>query len=131
MLLSAASSLLQLQDEIENTTVQFQRISQAQLNLQATTVAAITQQLQAEQQAQVTVIQASAGANATLLDAQARADVLNLTISAEGSGYKALATSLGLTTRQLLDLVWIDTVLATNASVALAAATPPTTHSSP
>jgi regulator of protease activity HflC (stomatin/prohibitin superfamily) len=121
----------QLQDEIENTTVQFQRISQAQLNLQATTVAAITQQLQAEQQAQVTVIQATASANATLLDATARADVLNLTVSAEGAGYKAMATALALDTRQLLDLVWVDALLATNASVSVSAATPQTTHAAP
>jgi regulator of protease activity HflC (stomatin/prohibitin superfamily) len=108
-----------LQAEIENTTVQFQRIAQAQLELQATTVAAITRQLQAQQAAAITVIQASADANATLLDARARAAALNFTVTAEGAGYAALAASLGLDTRGVLDLVWIDTLLGTRAPLAL------------
>jgi regulator of protease activity HflC (stomatin/prohibitin superfamily) len=114
----------ELQDEIANTTVQFQRISQAELTLQATTVAAITRQLQAQQAAAITVVQASADSAATLLDADARAAALNYTVTSEAVGYRALKDALGLDTRGLLDLVWIDTLLGTSAPLVVSVNSP-------
>lgn len=91
----------QLQDEIENTTIQFQRIGQATLNLQKENVTAITRQLQARVTGTITVLNATFAANATLIDATAKAAVLNLTSVAEASSYNAFKTGFGLTNQQV------------------------------
>ncbi|RYG44375.1 hypothetical protein EON67_11810, partial [archaeon] len=57
---------MQLQSEIEQTTVQIQGITQAQLNLQRQTVAAVTAQQEAQVTSTITVINARATAAATL-----------------------------------------------------------------
>lgn len=56
----------QLQNEIENTTVQAQAIETTTLNLQKQSVAAITNQLQNRVTAQIAVINAIAAGNSTI-----------------------------------------------------------------
>lgn len=113
-----------LQNEIENTTVQFQGIFQAALSQQAQTVAAVTAQLQAETAAQVTLLNANAAATSTLSIATAAAAGLNLTAVAEGKGYAAVANTFGMNTTELLAFVWIDALLNTNAQLVIDSNTP-------
>jgi len=96
-----ATPRVQLQDEIENTTIQFQRIGQAQLNVQKENVTAITRQLQARVTGTITVLNATFGANATLIDANARAAVLNLTSVAEATSYNAFKTGFSMSNQEV------------------------------
>lgn len=59
---------MQLQNEIENTTVQAQAITTTYLNLQKQNVSAITTQLQARVTSQITVINAQSAAGALICE---------------------------------------------------------------
>jgi regulator of protease activity HflC (stomatin/prohibitin superfamily) len=114
-----------LQAEIENTTVQFQRISQAQLNLQRQNVSAITRQLQARVTGQIAVLNATFAATAVLSDANARAQAANFTNNAEAIALSSFKSTFGMTNQQVLTLAYIDAVQSVAADRIFIAAEPP------
>jgi regulator of protease activity HflC (stomatin/prohibitin superfamily) len=105
-----------IQREIEDTTVQSQRVFQLQLQQQGAQVAAVTRQLQAQVTAEISIIAAGASGNATIVSTTAEAAALNLTISAEARAYASLKSALNLTNEELMALVYIDTLLKTPAA---------------
>jgi len=104
-----------IQREVENTMIQSQMVFQLQLQQQGLVVTSITKQLQAQQSAEISIINAIANSNSTLTRANIEAVALNTTISAEAKGYAAIKNALNLTNDQLLSLVYIDTLLKTPA----------------
>lgn len=100
-----------IQNEIENTTVQGQRITQAELSQQAARISSTTRLLQAQVAAQAQILAAAALANATLYDAKARSAALNLTVSAEAEAYASLKDALQLSNEQVVTLAYIDAIL--------------------
>lgn len=116
-----------LQAEIETTTVEFQKIAQASLTLQAQNVSAITTQLQAQVESQRTVIAAGAAANATLTEAVAQASSQNLTSYTEAQAYATFKDAFNLTNAEVLQVAYIDALLNTGAErVSIALSSPGT-----
>jgi len=62
-------------------------------------------------EAQTLIIQAQADANITIIDAQAAADALNITLTAEGLLLAELAAAIGLNSTELLTYLWIQAIL--------------------
>lgn len=104
-----------IQKEVENTMIQSQMVFQLQLQQQGLIVTTRTKQLQAQQSAEISIINAIASSNATLTQAKVEALALNVTITAEAKGYAAIKNALNLTNTELLSLVYIDTLLKTTA----------------
>lgn len=116
-----------LQLAIENTTVVAQGIRQAELNKERTLVSAITKKEQAVVSTKITTITALSSANATLIQANAEALALNLTVTADAYGYKEFMNAFpGMTKDQILSLAWIDSVLNTKAGKVYVSAETPT-----
>jgi hypothetical protein len=140
---------MQLQNEIENTTVQAQAITTTFLNLQKQNVSAITRQLQARVTSQVTVINAQSTADALIrtcatnfclavvlcpqardkcfvaVDAKARALSLNVTAYSEANAYNTFKVDFGMDNKEVLTLAYLDSLLGTNAAhIAISASTP-------
>lgn len=62
-------------------------------------------------EAQTLIIQAQANANITIIGAQAAAEALNITLTAEGLLLTELAATIGLNSTELLTYLWIQAIL--------------------
>jgi regulator of protease activity HflC (stomatin/prohibitin superfamily) len=106
---------LALQRAIENTTVETQRIEEAAEQLNAVRVSAETRRLEAEQAAQVLVIQALGEAYAIRRDAEAQAVALARASAAESRALQLTREVLGFNTTELLRFSWLEALAASRA----------------
>jgi len=102
---------IDLPDEFEEALKQVQ-IAQQQYQIalyeqEATIIRAQTQIIEAQAEANITVVLAEADAEAYLINMEAQAEALNITLTAERLAYYAMGQELNLTSSELLALLWI------------------------
>lgn len=106
---------IDLPDEFEEALKQVQ-ISQQQYQIalyeqQAAIVNAETAIIEAQAQANITVLSAEASAEAYIIQMNASAQALNITLATESLAYYAMGQQLNLTATELLSLLWIKAIM--------------------
>jgi regulator of protease activity HflC (stomatin/prohibitin superfamily) len=106
---------IDLPDEFEEALKQVQ-IAQQQYQIalydqQAAIVTAETAIIEAQAQANITVLSAEATAQGYIIQMNASAQALNITLATESLAYYAMGQQLNLTSTQLLSLLWIKAIM--------------------
>ncbi len=106
---------IDLPDEFEEALKQVQ-IAQQQYQIaiyeqQAAMVNAETAIIEAQAQANITVLSAEASAEAYIIQMNASAQALNITLATESLAYYAMGQQLNLTATELLSLLWIKAIM--------------------
>ena len=106
---------IDLPDEFEEALKQVQ-IAQQQYQIalydqQAAVVKAETAIIEAQAQANITVLSAEASAEAYVIEMTASAQALNITLNTESLAYYAMGQQLSLSPTELLSLLWIKAIM--------------------
>lgn len=99
------------EDALERAEVARQEIEIASFEQEAARIKAETLIIEAQADANITLIAAAAGAEAFLITIEAQAKAINMTLSAEREAYYAFAQTLNMTASELLAYLWIQAIL--------------------
>jgi regulator of protease activity HflC (stomatin/prohibitin superfamily) len=120
---------IDLPDEFEEALKQVQ-IAQQQYQIalyeqEAAIVRAQTKIIEAQANANITVLTADATAEAYIINMKAQAEALNITLTAERLAYYAMGQELNLTSSELLALLWVMAIEEHDSSLLIIGANTP------